>query len=78
MDAKNFIIPGGRSFFLALLALIIASVYLPLHFITEGTFTTIVLGTVGAFIGRAVADDYMVKRNGGAQPPSSLPEGIKP
>ena len=74
MDAQNIVIPGGRSFFLALLTLLIVSCFMAYSTITEGAYTTIVLGTVGAYIARAIAEDRMAKKNDS----SLLPNGIKP
>jgi len=78
MDAKDFVIPGGRSFFLAFSTLLIVSGLVAYDLIADGVYSAIILGTVGAYIARAVADDYMANKNGKKPPSTDLPEGIKP
>ena len=54
-------IPGGRKFFLSLLSLVFATALVAAGVIEGGTYATIVLGTVGVFVGGNVAQDFAVK-----------------
>ena len=55
-------IPGGRKFFLALLTLLLTSILLAYGKLPDGSYTTIVIGIVGLYIGGNVAQDYRPPR----------------
>ena len=50
--------PQGRSYKLAMCAWASATVLVAFGLIGDGSYVAIVLGTVGAYIGRSIAEDF--------------------